>query len=802
MISKTYYLRVGKENTLSIFTITVICVVGASPIKQILAVLHYYNMLHLHSKLIRKVRSVFIIFIPTALIIGCKPNFDEPVIPLDTYHIEPGFELEVVASEPLIEAPVAMDFDEKGRIWVVEMRGYMQNVEGLNEDQPNGRILILEDPDADGVMDHSKVFLDKLVLPRALSLAYGGLLYAEPPNLWFVEIENDLPGKRVLVDSIYAPDGNVEHQPNGLLMNIDNWIYNANTHFRYQLKNGQWRKEPTTYRGQWGITKDNFGRLLYNHNSVLLQGDLVLPNIFIQNQSYRPKYGVSQLLTRSQNVFPLHATAVNRGYMAGVLNEDSILVDATSACGPVVYRGHRFGPDFEDHAFVCIPEGNLIKHLKLNRDPFRITAAPEKKAVEFLASTSIGFRPVNLNNGPDGNLYIVDMHRGIIQHKAYMTSYLKNLIQEQQLDTIMGMGRILRVRKSEDKAAKADVTWLKDRDLTSLLSHDNGWIRDRAQHKIIYRKQSDKIPQLITLAGNTGDPRTQLHALWALEGLNALTFNDLKSIASDSKPGVTAHCLYLINNFIDPQNLQEMESLTELLIVKKDATIDLYLAPTMGRWSLLSEATFFPHLSTLSKRYQKERVMQEAIVAGLSQMESGFVSFVAKANQEKDSVLGGMINLVAANQQKEWVNPIFTNDLTIEDHRSRGLKLYRKMCGACHGQDGAGIENLAPPLDNSEYVKGPVERLGLVILHGLKGPIHVNGKAYNFNAKMPGFIYNEQISDEDIADIIMFLQNAFTERPKGANPKMIQSLRDEKPEADMYTEEELTNWLRKRKISP
>ena len=104
-----------------------------------------------------------------------------------------------------------------------------------------------------------------------------------------------------------------------------------------------------------------------------------------------------------------------------------------------------------------------------------------------------------------------------------------------------------------------------------------------------------------------------------------------------------------------------------------------------------------------------------------------------------------MMNLIAANQQKEWINPIFTNELTIEDHRSRGLKLYRKMCGACHGQDGAGIENLAPPLDNSEYVKGPVERLALVILHGLKGPIHVGGKSYSFNTKMPGFIENEQI---------------------------------------------------------
>lgn len=758
-------------------------------------------MFHLQIRLKHQI-LLFIFSLSTALFTGCKQDFDEPVIPLDNYHIEQGFELEVVASEPLVEAPVTIDFDEKGRIWVVEMRGYMQNVEGLNEDQPNGRIVILEDLDADGVMDHHKVFLDELVLPRALSLAYGGLLYVEPPNLWFVEIENDQPGKRVLVDSIYAPDGNVEHQPNGLLMNIDNWIYNANAHFRYRFKDDQWIKEPTAYRGQWGIAKDNFGRLLYNHNSVLLQGDLVLPNAFIRNQSYRPKYGVNQLFTRSQRVFPLHATSVNRGYMAGVLNEDSILVNATSACGPLVYRGHRFGPDFEDHAFVCIPEGNLIKHLKINRDPFKISSQPATNEVEFLASTHEGFRPVNLNNGPDGNIYVVDMHRGIIQHKAYMTSYLKNLIQEKQMDTIMGMGRILRIKKPGDAPFIASPSLLENGDLLSLLSHPNGWIRDKAQHKIIYQQQVDKIPGLAALAADATEPRTQIHALWALEGLNALAFGDLKAIALSSNPEVAAHCLHLMTGFADINNLEEMESLAKLLIAQKEPVIDLYLAAAMGRWSERSHEAFFPHLLTLSKRYEKNPVLQEAIVTGLDTMTSGFADFMAEEQQKKDSVLAGMLKLVAVNRQKEWINPIFTNDITIEDHRSRGLKLYRKMCGACHGQDGAGIADLAPPLDNSEYVKGPVERLGLVILHGLKGPIHVNGKAYNFNTKMPGFIHNEQISDNDIADIILFLQNAFTELPKGVNPKTISSLRDEKPEEDMYTEEELTNWLKKKEISP
>ena len=213
--------------------------------------------------------------ITSLVLTGCQKDYEEPKISLGSYHLEAGFELSVVASEPFLEAPVTLDFDNEGRIWVAEMRGYMTNIDGDGENLPSGTISIMEDLDGDGVTDHSKIFLDELVLPRALAHVYGGLLYAEPPMLWFVEVNDDKPGKKTLVDSLYADEGNVEHQPNGLMMNIDNWIYNSKSHFRYQRKNGKWLKEPTSYRGQWGISKDNFGRLYYNNNSTLLQEEII-----------------------------------------------------------------------------------------------------------------------------------------------------------------------------------------------------------------------------------------------------------------------------------------------------------------------------------------------------------------------------------------------------------------------------------------------------------------------------------------------------------------------------------------------
>src|SRR5690606_1277097 len=178
-----------------------------------------------------------------------------------TFQLEEGFSLELVASEPLIEDPVAMTFDSRGRIWVVEMQSYMLDLDGNGEEKKISRIVILEDEDSDGKMDRSKVFLDSLAMPRAIALTEDGVLYAEPPNLWFVENIEDSPGKKTLIDSTYAVDGNAEHQPNGLTRGMDGWYYNAKSKFRYKRVDGTWIKEETEFRGQWGMSMDNFGRL-------------------------------------------------------------------------------------------------------------------------------------------------------------------------------------------------------------------------------------------------------------------------------------------------------------------------------------------------------------------------------------------------------------------------------------------------------------------------------------------------------------------------------------------------------------
>src|SRR5690606_1476115 len=159
-----------------------------------------------------------------------------------------------------------------------------------------------------------------LVLPRALCLIENGLLVAEPPNLWFVEINGDKPGRRSLVDKDYAVGGNVEHQPNGLLRGLDNWIYNAKSDKRYRKKGDNWLIEHTHFRGQYGITQDNYGRLMYNHNSANVLGDYFPAGLEVFNKNQRGVKGYSVAIVSDNRVYPSRpTTGVNRGYMEGIL---------------------------------------------------------------------------------------------------------------------------------------------------------------------------------------------------------------------------------------------------------------------------------------------------------------------------------------------------------------------------------------------------------------------------------------------------------------------------------------------------
>ncbi|MGY6648579.1 DUF7133 domain-containing protein [Wenyingzhuangia sp. IMCC45574] len=727
------------------------------------------------------------------LLISCSKSYEEPVVDLSSYKVEKGFKLKAVASEPFIEAPVTLSFDEKGRAWVVEMRGYMQNLEGTGEHMPNGRIVILEDLDDDSVCDNAKVFLDSLILPRAIAHVYGGLLYAEPPNLWFVEIENDKPVNKVLVDNKYVTGGNVEHQPNGLMMNIDNWIYNAKSSFRYQRKNGKWIKERTYFRGQWGITHDNFGRLYHNNNSVIIKGDFVLPNTYTKNKNFKSKAALGRNLTSNQRVYPLHATSVNRGYIKGRLDKDSILVNVTASCAPLIYRGDQFPDPYQQNAFICAPEANVVKRNVLTFHPNNIKATHPIPRKEFLASTDEGFRPVNLFNSPEGSIYIVDMHRGILQDKAFLTPYLKKHYQDKQLDTIIGMGRILKVTRSDYQPKEIiDLTKCRSSKLISYLQHPNGWYRDKAQQLLVKRQDFTVLQDVKDLIFKSNKARTQIHALHTLNGYDALTFTFLSTlINTNNTPTETlCHAIVLLEQIAHKNHILKAESLLKKMVAKKDIELDIYLACSLGKWINLAPDKFYPLLLQISNQHKNNQLIQEGILNSIPNKEDRFLAF-AKHYKNNSPLLIANLNESIASKKLQSIR----KNKKIKDNQraaiKAGKKIFNNICATCHGNKGQGIASLAPPFINSEYISESSERLAAIILHGLSGPLQVNGKSYNLSATMPGLGNNPEYKDQDIKNIISYLQYTFADDSKPISVKKIKQLRLLKPKKGVFNQEEI-----------
>ena len=467
--------------------------------------------------------------VPRELIPPAPPLTPEEA--LKSFKIQDGFKIEIAASEPLIESPIAVQFDPEGRMWVLELRGYMPNEKGEGETEPVGRISVLEDTDGDGRMDRRKVFLEHLVMPRAIMLLRGGLLVAEPPLLWFYRDANGdgVADQKSLVADNYATEANPllgnranqEHSANSLVWSIDNWIYSANYSTRFRNVAGYWERGSTTSRGQWGLTQDNIGRLFHNGNSDQLRGDLVPAEYLSRNPNYTGMQGANYRVAVSQEVWPGRVNpGVNRGYQVGQLRPDGTLATFTGACGPVIYRGDNFPLAFQGNAFVCEPTGNVVRRNILTEADGVVTANNAYNQTEFLTSTDERFRPVNLFNGPDGALYIVDIYRGLLQHRVYVTTYLLNQTLDRNLQAPINLGRVYRIVSPAGKLGpKPNLAQTPSPELVNALASANGWTRDTAQRLLVERADPSAIPALKKLAVSTSSPLGQIHALWTLDGM-------------------------------------------------------------------------------------------------------------------------------------------------------------------------------------------------------------------------------------------------------------------------------------------
>lgn len=541
---------------------------------------------------------------------------------LQTFKTVPGFRVELVAADPVVADPVTMQIGPDGRIWVVEMRGFMPDENGTNERAPVCDVAVLSDSAGDGRMDRRTVYADHLILPRALSLVDGGLLIGEPKTLWYMK-----DGKKTEVATDYGNIDNPEHNANGLMWAMDNWIYNANLTSRYRyLGGGQFRRDTTILRGQWGITQDDWGRIYYNSNSDPLRVDLIPSAYLRRNPDFAAAGANVQVVPALLPVHPGRVTpAINRGYKT--LDAAGKEYSVTSACGPVIYRGGLFPRSFENQAFIAEPSGNLIKQIALRDEGAAIKGANAYANTEFLTSTDERFRPVNLFNGPDGALYVVDMYRGIIQHRIYLTTYLRGQSLARGLQKGLHYGRIWRiVPAGAPPAAERWRQWKRlagasATDLVAALSDANGWTRDTAQRLLVQRPDPAATRPLGQLAADRAAPATaRLQALWTLDGMGALDAATVRVALADPDAHVAAAAVRLAEGLL-AKDAALFAQVAAMVGDRPDPAVRLQLALSLGG---VKSAAGDEALRRLSAAAGNEPYLADAVVSGLSGREAAF----------------------------------------------------------------------------------------------------------------------------------------------------------------------------------
>lgn len=723
-----------------------------------------------------------------------KAPFLTAEMSMKTMQLEEGFGVELVAEEPLVTTPVALVFDDKERIWVVEMVGYMPDTLGTGEEVPNGKIVILEDTDGDGKADNRKVFMDSLVLPRAISLVDNGILVAVPPQLLFVDIVNDKPGKITIVDEAYNQGGNVEHEANGLLRGIDNWIYSANSSKRYRKTGDGWLTEVTHGRGQWGISQDDYGRLYYNNNSQNVLGDYFLPGLGAGNKFLKPVPGFNVRIVEDNKVYPARpTTGVNRGYKDDVLDTTGRLINFTAACGPLLYRSDLFASPYYNNVFVAEPSANLIKRNIVHEEGYVVKGRQAYKNEEFLTSIDERFRPVNLHAAPDGSMYMVDMYRGIIQHRYYLTEYLKEEIRKRELTMPLNAGRIYRIAPVKSKYKRQHIPedpFL----LVGLLRSGNAWLRETAQQKLVDNQVvtvEDSLRNL--LKGN--NELAALHAFWVLEGIQRLQPSDIDYLLAQDNWKYRTHALAGIRSVLNNTNASEW--LDKVIhIVQSGDTLAIPTALFQLKYFRENLSVRVDDLLTKAAlQYKNNPYVLGAVLSNFSDTDTRFYNKVLAQANDTASLLHKRFTSVIFNIHKDEASK---NEAQLKLKFPAGSVIYSTVCQNCHGSNGEGVALLAPPLNNSDWVTGSIDKLTAIVLKGLTGPVHVNKKLYKapeISGDMPGVGGNADITDEGLAELLSFIRKNWNNSATEVKPEEVKKMRTKLKDRELpFTEDELNKW--------
>jgi putative membrane-bound dehydrogenase-like protein len=494
-----------------------------------------------------------------------------------SFHLaDPELVIELLAAEPDVISPVAMAWDEKGRLFVAEMSDYPSG-------PISGRIKMLEDRDGDGHYEHVSVFADKLAFPNGVLPWNGGLLVTAAPDILFL-MDTDGDGRvderHVLLTGF--GQGNQQLRVNGLMWGLDNWIYGANGRsdgevrwveavktaaspdsakeksvtfslrgHDFRFRPGARQLETIAGRSQFGLARDDWGNRFLSWNTIPVRHE-VLPEHYLSRRPQLPATeSVADILASGDDgrVFPLTPSPLTFN------NESTSHFNALA--GLTVYRGDGLGEKYRGNAFVGESLRNLVHRRVLIPNGPTFVAQRGERESEFLASTDPWFHPVNFATGPDGALYVVDFYRQFVEHPDFVPQKLRGQVAWR---TGAEHGRIWRIRHSKtiSETPTKRLSTFSHAELVKCLGHPNGWWRDTAQRLLVERHDSSAVRLLKSQIQNLKTPAVaRLHALYTLEGLGILTPQVAARALKDPDAHVREHAIRLSESFAEERGFPQ-----------------------------------------------------------------------------------------------------------------------------------------------------------------------------------------------------------------------------------------------------
>ena len=702
---------------------------------------------------------------------GAELNPHPPIDPLSTreelkrFSLKPGYHLNPVLTDPDIMEPAAIKFDGNGRMYVLELRSYMQDVDADGETSPISRITRWEDRDNDGNYDHHTVFIDSLVFPRFV-LPFGPntvlSMESNEDNVYkYTDTDGDgRADKKEFFASGMGRAGNVEHQTSFLTWAMDNWLYSTYNSVRIRWTPKGVIKESTgSPHGQWGVAQDDYGKTWYQG------GASGVPDYF----QFPIEYGNFKAKGQLRDGFRVPYSLVHLGDAQPGMDQikpDGSLAHVTAGAGNTVFRGDRLPKELEGDYFYGEVVARIIRRVNIEKKEglTYLSNVYQPEHSEFIQSSDPLFRPVDLETAPDGTMYIVDMYRGIIQEGTWTPrgSYLRAKIKQYQMDKIIDHGRIWRLTY---KGMGRDKTMphMFDETSSELVDHfnnPNGWWRDKAQQLLVLRQDKSVVPKLEQMVKTSGNQLARFHALWTLEGLGALKAEMVRNLKNDSDP--------------------------EMRIQAVRASETLY---KYGVKSLVND------YKRLTKDPDADVVIQALLT--LNKLGAKNITEIIKSAQQQNAakgvqVVGDQILDQIAEQKKLAANKFTPEQLKLYN---RGATIFANLCSSCHGENGLGTPvgdpggpTIAPALSGSERVQGHREFVVKTLLHGMKGEIE--GKTYE------GSIMTSMASNDDewIASVASYIRNSMGNEASFVTPKYVAKVRKQTAaHKSNYTYDELVH---------